>query len=65
MIAMFSLPLYTSEYKQYADEVGFYVQELGGYFHVARHDVEFTVPIEQQLFVMIKYPFLKTVPLIY
>jgi hypothetical protein len=65
MIAMFSLPLYTPEYKQYADEVGYYVQECGGYFHVARHDVEFTVPIEQQLFVMIKFPFLKTVPLVY
>lgn len=62
---MFSLSLCAPEYEQYADEVGFYVQDCGGYFHVARHDVEFIVPIEQQLFVMIKFPFLKTVPLVY
>ena len=65
MIAIFSLALYTSEYKKYADEVGFYVQECGGEIAVRRHDVEFTVPIQHQLFVLIKYPFLKIVPLIY
>ena len=42
---MFSLSLYAPEYKQYADDVGFYVQDCGGYFHVAIHNVEFTVPI--------------------
>ena len=65
MIAIFSLALYTSEYKKYADEVGFYVQECGGEIAVRRHDVEFTVPVQHQLFVLIKYPFLKIVPLIY
>jgi len=65
MIAIFSLELYTPEYKQYADEVGFYVQDLGGEIAVRRHDVEFTVPIQHQLFMLIKYPFLKMIPLIY
>jgi len=62
---MFSLGLYTPEYKQYADEVGFYVQDLGGEIAVRRHDVEFTVPIQHQLFTLIKYPFLKIIPLVY
>jgi len=65
MIAMFSLSLYAPEYKQYGDDVGFYVQDLGGEIAVRRHDVEFTVPIQHQLFVLIKYPFLKIIPLIY
>jgi uncharacterized protein (DUF1330 family) len=65
MIAMFSLPLYTPEYKQYGDDVGDYVQECGGHFHIARNDVEFTVPLEQKLFVLIKFPFLKIIPLVY
>jgi hypothetical protein len=65
MIAIFSLELYTPEYKQYADEVGFYVQDRGGEIAVRRHDVEFTVPIQHQLFMLIKYPFLKMIPLIY
>lgn len=65
MIAMFSLELYTSEYKQYADEVGFYVQRIGGELAVRRHDVEFTVPDKYKDFILIQYPFLKSVPLIY
>jgi hypothetical protein len=65
MIAIFSLELYTSDYKNYADEVGFYVQKCGGEIAVRRHDVEFTVPLHYKDFVLIQYPFLKIVPLIY
>jgi hypothetical protein len=65
MIVMFSLELYTPEYKQYADDIGFYAQACGGYFHVARYDVEFTFPQKYKTFVMIKYPFLKEIALCY
>lgn len=65
MIAMFSLELYTQEYKKYADEVGLYVQRIGGELAVRRYDIEFTVPIRYKDFVLIQYPFLKLVPLIY
>jgi tRNA 2-selenouridine synthase SelU len=62
---MFSLELYTPNYKQYADEIGFYVQRIGGEIAVRRHDVEFTVPVKYKDFVLIQYPFLKEIPLIY
>jgi len=65
MIVMFSLSLYSPEYKQYADDVGFYAQDIGGYFHVRKHNVEFTFPQRYKDFVMIKYPFLKEIPLCY
>jgi hypothetical protein len=65
MISIFSLELYTPDYKQYADEIGFYIQRCGGELAVRRHAVEFTVPIRYKDFVLIKYPFLKEVPLIY
>jgi len=65
MIAMFSLELYTPNYHKYADEVGFYVQRIGGELAVRRHDVEFTVPIRYRDFVLIQYPFLKEIPLMY
>jgi hypothetical protein len=65
MITMFSLELYTPNYKQYADEIGFYVQRIGGEIAVRRHDVEFTVPVKYKDFVLIQYPFLKEIPLIY
>ena len=54
---MFSLELYTPEYTRYADDIGFYAQNCGGYFHVARHDVEFTFPEKYKDFVLIQYPF--------
>jgi len=65
MISMFSLELYTPNYQQFADEIGFYVQRIGGELAVRRHDVEFTVPLRYKDFVLIKYPFLKEIPLVY
>jgi hypothetical protein len=65
MIVMFSLALYTPEYRKYSDDVGYYAQECGGYFHIARNDVEFTFPERYKDFVLIKYPFLKEIPLVY
>ena len=65
MIVMFSLELYTPEYRRYADDIGFYAQDCGGYFHVARHDVEYTFPEKYKDFVLIQYPFLKLIPLVY
>ena len=65
MISIFSLELYTPDYKQYADEIGFYVQRCGGDLAVRRHTVEFTVPLRYRDFVLIQYPFLKEIPLVY
>ena len=65
MIAIFSIELYTTEYKKYADDIGFYVQHIGGEFAVTRNNVEFTVPLKYKDFVLIQYPFLKEIPLVY
>jgi len=65
MIVMFSLSLHSPEYKQHADDVGFYVQDIGGEFAVRKHEVEFIFPQRFKDFVLIKYPFLKEIPLCY
>jgi len=65
MIIMFSLRMYTPEYKKYADEVGDYIQKCGGEFAVRRHDVEFTVEERFKDFVLIQFPFLEEIPLCY
>ena len=65
MIVMYSLSLYTPEYKRYADDVGFYIQKIGGEFAVCRHDVEFTFEDKYKDFVLIQFPFLKEIPLCY
>ena len=51
---MYSLPLYTPEYRKYADDVGFYIQKCGGEFHVARHDIEFTFEEKYKDFVLLQ-----------
>jgi hypothetical protein len=44
------------------DDVGFYVQSVGGYFETHRSfEVEFYVPVEYREFILIKYPFLEEV----
>jgi len=44
------------------DDVGLYVQELGGHFETHRgHVIEFFVPAEYRDFVILKYPFLREV----
>ena len=44
------------------DDVGLYVQQLGGHFETHRgHVVEFFVPQEYRDFVILKYPFLQEV----
>jgi hypothetical protein len=65
MISLFSLELYTKECRQYQDDIGFYVQHCGGSFSVHRHDIEFTIPEKYKDFMLIQFPFLKEVPLIY
>jgi len=62
---MFSLPIYAKEYKIYADDVGDYIQQCGGEFYLRKHDVEFVVEEKYREFVLIKYPFLEQVPLVY
>ena len=41
-----------------ADDIGMYVQSVGGYCEVSKHKVEFYVPVEYRDFMMLKYPFL-------
>ncbi len=44
------------------DDVGLYVQQLGGHFETHRgHVIEFFVPQEYRDFVILKYPFLREV----
>jgi uncharacterized protein (DUF1330 family) len=62
---MFSLRTFIPEYKLYADEVGDYIQKCGGEFYLRKHDVEFVVEEKYREFVLIKYPFLEQVPLVY
>ena len=57
--------MYVPEYKLYADEIGDYIQERGGEFYVRRHEVEFVVEHRYKDFVLIKFPFLEEVPLVY
>jgi uncharacterized protein (DUF1330 family) len=65
MIVMYSLKKYTPEYKEYLDKVGNYVQQCGGEFHIARHEVEFTFEAKHRDFVLLQFPFLKEIPLCY
>ena len=62
MLVMYSLNRWHREFK---DEVGDYIQSIGGEFHVARHDIEFTFEEKYKVFVLIKFPFLKKIDLIY
>lgn len=48
-----------------ADDIGFYVQSLGGHFEIHRSKVEFYVPKENCEFMILKYPFLKVVDYIW
>jgi len=44
------------------DELGLYVQDVGGYFETHRgYVVEFFVPVEYRDFMIIKYPFLEEI----
>lgn len=44
------------------DEVGYYVQEIGGYFETRRgYVIEFFVPVDYRDFILMKYPFLTEV----
>lgn len=65
MIVMYGLKKYTPEYKEYLDDVGFYIQQLGGSFHISKHEIEFTFEDIHRDFVLIKYPFLKEIALCY
>jgi uncharacterized protein (DUF1330 family) len=57
--------MFVPEYKMYSDEIGDYIQQCGGEFYVRRHDVEFVVEEKYRDFVLIKFPFLEEVPLVY
>jgi len=48
-----------------ADDISLYVQKIGGYYEVHRHDIEFYVPVEYRDFMLIKYPLLNEVPYVY
>lgn len=65
MIVMYSLKKYTPEYKKYLDDVGFYIQKIGGEFTNARHEIEFTFEDKYKDFVLIQFPFLKEIKLVY
>jgi len=65
MIVMFSLSRYIPEYKEYADDIGFYIQRFGGALAIRKHEVEFTIEERYREFVLIKYPFLEQVLLVY
>jgi len=47
------------------DAIGFYAQDVGGYFEVHRHQVEYFVPQEYRDFMILKYPLLEEVPYVY
>ena len=48
------------------DEIGFYTQEIGGYFEVQRGiRVEYFIPKEYRDFMILKYPLLEEVPYVY
>lgn len=59
MIVMYSLKKHTPECKEYLDQVGFYVQSIGGNFSVHRYHVSFHVPIKYTEFMLLKYSCLK------
>lgn len=65
MIVMYALKKYTPEYKQYLDDIGYYIQKCGGEFHIARHEVEFTFEDKYTDFLLLQFPFLKEIPLCY
>jgi hypothetical protein len=65
MIVMYSLEKYTSEFRAHLDNVGDYIQHIGGEFHIARHEVEFTFEEKYKDFVLLQFPFLKEIPLCY
>jgi hypothetical protein len=62
---MYTMNRWYREFKELKDEVGDYIQGIGGEFHIARHDIEFTFEEKYRDFVLIKYPFLKEAPLCY
>jgi hypothetical protein len=49
----------TENFKDIADEIGFYVQSIGGNFSVHRYHVSFHVPIKYTEFMLLKYSCLK------
>jgi len=49
----------TRDFRDIADEIGLYVQSIGGIFSVHRYHVSFLVPIKEILFLQIKYPILE------
>lgn len=65
MIVMYTLKKYTPECKEYLDDVGFHIQRCGGSFHIGKHEIEFTFEDIHKDFILIKYPFLKEIPLCY
>ena len=48
----------TSKDRDLADDISMYVQEHGGSFVIQRHSVDFNVPDECGLFMLMKYPML-------
>jgi hypothetical protein len=56
----FTVDAWSSKTSQ-ADEIGLYVQECGGYFHIDRHVIEFFIPDEYRDFMLMKYPHLEEV----
>jgi hypothetical protein len=43
------------DFQETADDIGFYVQSIGGNFTVHRHHVSFHVPIKYTEFMLLKY----------
>lgn len=55
----FNLPRSTPNFLQKIDDVGFYVQEIGGEFYFQRKHIEFHVPVEYTEFMLLKSSYLK------
>jgi hypothetical protein len=64
MLVMYALNRWCKEFRELKDEVGDYIQSIGGEFHVARHDIEFTFEEKYKSFVLIKFPFLKEISVV-
>lgn len=46
--------------KENAEQVFQYVQECNGHLEIHRQEYEFFVPVDQRVFMLLKFPFLKS-----
>jgi hypothetical protein len=55
----FNLLRSTPDFLQKMDDVGFYVQEIGGEFYFKKKHIAFHVPVEYTEFMILKFSYLK------